>query len=134
MFELIVVIIAAYGITNIVTQGTIFDPIKEMLRGCRVIGEKLFYLLNCPMCFGFWVGLFLGLLFGPFEWWNIIMNGAFYSATTWLIHCLAAFLGMGQDPERNINLYFPNNVPLYDFKKDINNKEVLNEEHKESDK
>jgi hypothetical protein len=128
MFEIIVVIIAAYGVTNIVTQGTIFDPFKEWIKGFSIVGDRLFYLLNCPMCFGFWVGLFLGLFFGPFVWWNFILNGAFYSAACWLLHCLSRYLGSGQDPEINVNVNFPEGVPHYR----INNEEVNNEELKET--
>lgn len=129
MLTIIATIIAAYGITNIVTQGAIFDPFKEWLgvkgKDSRVI-SKLVYLLNCPMCFGFWVGVLLGSFFGPFSWWNFILNGAFYSATSWILHCLTRFLGSGDDPERTFNINFPYGVPLYETKTDINNEESEN--------
>lgn len=39
------------------------------------------------MCLGFHAGWIWGLTGnGPFDYWNIIMNGAFYSATSWIIH------------------------------------------------
>ncbi len=124
MIYTFVAIIAAYGITNIVTQGAIFDPFKEWLNGFKSkIVKKLLYLLNCPMCFGFWVGVLLGCFYGPFEWWNILLNGAFYSATCWFIHCLNVFLGSGQDPERTININFPYGVPIFEPISDINNEE-----------
>lgn len=124
MLLLIVAIIAAYGIVNIVTQGAIFDPLKEWLNSFDgIMVKKLVYLLNCPMCFGFWVGILLGCLYGPFEWWNVILNGAFYSATCWLLHCVSCFLGSGQDPERDININFPNGVPIISANSVINNKE-----------
>lgn len=137
MLEILLVIIAAYGITNIVTQGTIFDPIKERVRNF-IFGKKLFYLLNCHMCFGFWVGLSLGVFYGPFESWNVLLNGAFYSATCWIIHCVTAFLGSGQDPERDININFPYGITINkedaseEDEEDINKKEVLYEELKET--
>ena len=42
----------SYGLTQILVYGKIFDPI-------RPTKGKLGQLLKCPMCTGFWVGLFL---------------------------------------------------------------------------
>lgn len=52
MLELTYFILSAFGITQILIYGSIFDsirPTKGML-------GKLF---KCPMCLGFWVGIFL---------------------------------------------------------------------------
>ena len=53
--ELLYFILAAYGMTQLIVYGSIFSkvrPTKEWLNG---FGE----LFNCPMCMGFWVGMFL---------------------------------------------------------------------------
>jgi hypothetical protein len=53
--DLMYFILAAYGMTQLIVYGTIFNkirPTKEWLWG---FGE----LFNCPMCMGFWVGVFL---------------------------------------------------------------------------
>ena len=42
----------SYGLTQILVYGKIFDPIRPTT-------GKLGQLLECPMCTGFWVGLFL---------------------------------------------------------------------------
>ena len=42
----------SYGLTQILVYGKIFDPIRPKT-------GKLGQLLECPMCTGFWVGLFL---------------------------------------------------------------------------
>lgn len=42
----------SYGLTQILVYGKIFDPIRPK-------SGKLGQLLECPMCTGFWVGLFL---------------------------------------------------------------------------
>jgi hypothetical protein len=50
--ELIYFILSAFGITQVLVYGTIFDrlrPPKETLGG----------FFHCPMCVGFWVGVFL---------------------------------------------------------------------------
>ena len=42
----------SYGLTQILVYGKIFDPIRPK-------SGKLGQLLKCPMCTGFWVGVFL---------------------------------------------------------------------------
>jgi len=42
----------SYGLTQILVYGKIFDPIRPK-------SGKLGQLLKCPMCTGFWSGLFL---------------------------------------------------------------------------
>ena len=42
----------SYGLTQILVYGKIFDPIRPK-------SGKLGQLLECSMCTGFWVGLFL---------------------------------------------------------------------------
>ena len=42
----------SYGLTQILVYGKILDPIRPK-------SGKLGQLLKCPMCTGFWVGLFL---------------------------------------------------------------------------
>lgn len=42
----------SYGLTQILVYGKIFDPIRPKTGW---LGQ----LLSCPMCTGFWVGLFL---------------------------------------------------------------------------
>ena len=42
----------SYGLTQILVYGKIFDPVRPK-------SGKLGQLLKCPMCTGFWVGIFL---------------------------------------------------------------------------
>ena len=42
----------SYGLTQLLVYGKIFDPLRPQ-------SGKLGQLLRCPMCTGFWVGLFL---------------------------------------------------------------------------
>lgn len=44
----------AYGLTQILVYGSIFDPYRPK-------EGKLGKLFSCPMCMGFWVGIFLWL-------------------------------------------------------------------------
>jgi hypothetical protein len=52
--DFIVYILCAYGLTQIIT----FSSLLERLRPAH-------HFFHCPMCIGFWVGLFL-LLLNPF--------------------------------------------------------------------
>lgn len=117
--ELIIAILVAYGITNIVTQGTIFYAFREWFGAKMVTSKRLkwlygsiYKLLNCPMCFGFWVGVLVGAVCGPFPALNVIFNGALYSGTTWIIYCLTQFLGQGYDPARTVNVQFQNKLEI----------------------
>ncbi len=49
---LIYFILCAYGLTYILVYGSIFNPIRPS-KG------KLGVLFHCPLCLGFWVGVFL---------------------------------------------------------------------------
>ena len=46
--DLIYFILCAYGLTQVLTYGTIFSKIRPT--------QKFFH---CPMCIGFWAGVFL---------------------------------------------------------------------------
>lgn len=68
--ELIWFILAAFGLTQILVYGKIFDnyrPDKEDFMGW---GE----IFHCPMCMGFWVGLFLFLINGFTELFTFDYN------------------------------------------------------------
>ena len=82
----------SYGLTQILIYGKIFDPIRPK-------SGKLGQLLSCPMCTGFWVGIFL---------WSVkdytqLINFDNSYVTCFLLGCAssaASFLGsmfMGDD-------------------------------------
>ena len=50
--ELLHFILIAYGMTYILIYGSIFSPIRPK-------HGKLGELFRCPLCLGFWVGVFL---------------------------------------------------------------------------
>jgi hypothetical protein len=65
--DLIWFILAAYGMTYILVYGSIFDPI-------RPTAGKLGKLFCCPLCMGFWAGVFLWSLNGATELFNFEYN------------------------------------------------------------
>ena len=55
VMNLIWFILCAYGLTQILVYGSIFDKIRPAKTWLNGFGE----LFHCPMCMGFWVGAFL---------------------------------------------------------------------------
>ena len=81
-------ILAAFGLTQILVYGSIFNKIRPTE---GFFGE----LLHCPMCLGFWVGVFLyGISFYTelftFElnWANPIILGSLSSGTSYALSML----------------------------------------------
>ena len=65
--ELIWFILASYGMTFILIFGSIFNPIRPTT-------GKLGELFRCPLCTGFWVGVFLWSVNGLTELFNFEYN------------------------------------------------------------
>ena len=89
--ELIYFILCAYGLTIILVWGSIFDkvrPSKEQIGG---LGK----LFHCPMCMGFWVGVFLfgindltELFSFDYNLINALLLGCLSAGTTYFISML----------------------------------------------
>ena len=65
--DLIWFILAAYGLTYILVYGSIFDPIRPAT-------GKLGKLFCCPLCIGFWAGVFLWSLNSTTELFSFEYN------------------------------------------------------------
>ena len=86
--ELLWFVLAAYGLTQVLVYGSIFNKIRPT--------EGLFgELFRCSMCLGFWVGMFLyGISFYTelftFElnWANPIILGSLSSGTSYALSML----------------------------------------------
>ena len=92
--ELIYFVLAAYGLTQILVYGTIFDSI-------RPTKGKLGQLFNCTMCLGFWVGIFLFGINGytelfTFEYTfaNLFILGWLSSGTSYVLSMMFCDNGM----------------------------------------
>jgi hypothetical protein len=80
MIDLIFFALCCHGITQILIFGSIFDDIRP---STGTLGK----LFRCPMCLGFWVGLFL---------WGINgMTGLFSFDLQPVTGCLLGFLSSG---------------------------------------
>jgi len=63
--EFIYFLLGGFGVTTIITKSKIFEPLREKLdNGYDNLKHNFWGLLiNCPLCVGFWVGVFLSLFF-----------------------------------------------------------------------
>ena len=86
MLELIYFILTAYGLTQILCYASILNSI-------RPIKGKFGELFKCPMCMGFWVGMFLcgvspytELFSFEQSFINFILLGCLSSGTSYILN------------------------------------------------
>ncbi len=88
-----------YGNTNIITQSEIFEPLRDSI---DKISHFLGSLFSCPMCMGFWVGVFWSamnlsptLLFleevNYINYVKYIIDGCIGSSIAWVMHNVVTF-------------------------------------------
>ena len=81
MINLVMFVLASYGITQILVYSKIFETIRPS-----------YHFFHCPMCVGFWVGVFLMFL-GPYtelftfdvSWVNALLLGSVSSAASYAL-------------------------------------------------
>ncbi len=94
----------AYGITNILVYGTIFNGPREVIFKLAQNEKNPFQgfflfvknMISCMMCCSTWVGFFLGLLlYSPTweyldvtEWVSWFYDGLFASGVVWTINSI----------------------------------------------
>lgn len=79
--QLLIFILACYGMTMILVYSKIFEDIREKVRSLN--NELLSYMLKCCMCMGFWVGIFNSLLINvSFNWF---VAGCISAGTSYFI-------------------------------------------------
>lgn len=88
--DLLYFILCSYGLTSILTYGSIFNRIRPK--------HKFFH---CPMCVGFWVGIFLFLmnryteLFSfDYNFINALLLGGLSSGTSYILCMLIGDKGI----------------------------------------
>lgn len=97
-------LIAAYGFTNIMVYGSIFEGFRNTIKNwgdSPFSPFQSFYkfvsgILSCMMCCSTWVGFFLGaFVFSPFhvlfkinEWGSWFFDGLLASGGVWAINSI----------------------------------------------
>lgn len=86
--------ILVYSHTNIITQSEIFRPLRDW---CDKVSHFLGSLFSCPMCMGFWVGVFWSCInVSPtlfflkdmlyIDYLKFLADGIIASGMSWIIH------------------------------------------------
>lgn len=92
-------ILACYGITVIVTEGSIFDKFRDYME--KINPNFLGMLFTCPLCFGTWVGFILTAILSAFNepnmfvhnlYLNIILGGFISAGSVWLLYNIEVYL------------------------------------------
>ena len=70
MLKFLVIILAIYRISLLITWDTIFDTPRNWIgtHSNDFIREYLGYLVNCSYCVGIWIALFLAIIYYPENW------------------------------------------------------------------
>ena len=95
--ELLWFALTAFGLTQILLYGSIFDKIRPE----KNPEKKWTMLFHCPMCMGFWVGVLLFLINGGTELFNVkytlanlFICGWLSSGTSYLIMMIVDDFGI----------------------------------------
>jgi hypothetical protein len=92
--ELVYFILCAYGMTFMLVYGSIFNSVRPK-------SGKLGELFHCPLCTGFWVGIFLWCINGYTELFNFeykianaLILGCISSGTSYFFSMLLNDFGL----------------------------------------
>jgi hypothetical protein len=88
MLELLYFILCSYGLTQILVYGSIFNKIRPAKEWFGGFGE----LFHCPMCMGWWSGVFLWginrfteLFTFEYNFINLFILGCIASGTSYIL-------------------------------------------------
>ena len=106
--EFIIWIIAAYGMSQILVFGSIFDkPRKWLTKKSKFLGE----LLECMMCTSTWVGFFFSLTFfsptlplATIPYTHIFFDGMLASGGVWAMNSIIEWYEENKPKKEDENL------------------------------
>ena len=96
LIDFIIFLFGTVGITIIFTKGDILEFFRDSISN---MSDKLGYLVNCPMCSGFWIGAVSGFALGL----NPILSAGMVSFFSWLSYSVVEALYA-------IGLYFDSKI------------------------
>jgi len=117
MTQLVLWMIMAYGITNIVVYGSIFNGPREFIRKWsestlpfNSFGTFIRNMTSCPMCFGTWFGFFAGIflyspvheMLGVTTYVSWFFDGMLSSGAVWAINAIIEWFEVNR-PNNNTN-------------------------------
>lgn len=118
MTQLLVWILMAYGMTNIVVYGSIFNAPRDFIKKWsedefapfQGVGQFISKMISCPMCFGTWFGFFAGaFLYSPtYETLGIIktfswfFDGMLASGGVWVVNSIIEWFEQNRPQPPNV--------------------------------
>jgi hypothetical protein len=101
--EFLIWVFAAYGMSNILVYGSIFEGLRNSIH--KMADTKVFLitplfkflsgLIVCMMCTSTWVGFFMSLFYSPFTWFlgvhpaiGLFFDGMLASGCVWAINAI----------------------------------------------
>lgn len=104
MIQLLIFMIAAYGMTTILVYGSIFNGMRDNIRKWgndtyapfNGLGKFISELISCMLCTGTWVGFILSLLmFSPVshfiglnQYYSVFFDGMLSAGSVWAINSI----------------------------------------------
>ena len=85
--------LVCFGISFTITYSKVFTGLRKK---ATQLHPMLGYFSGCPMCMGFWVGLFLSY-FWISATGSFILDGFFGLAVSWILYCISWKLAL-HDP------------------------------------
>jgi len=101
--ELVIWLIAAYGMSQILVYGSIFKGVRDSLHGWaenrlsvfNFMGVFLSGLISCMMCTSTWVGFLMSFIWSPFVEilgtnivFGVFFDGMLASGGVWMINTI----------------------------------------------
>lgn len=101
--EILIWILAAYGMTNIIVYGSIFEGFRNLIHSLaetNIFGIKHIFtffsdLIKCVMCSSTWVGFFMSFLYSPTTLYlslnpylGVFFDGMLASGSVWAINAI----------------------------------------------
>ena len=104
MVQILIWMIMAYGMSNILVYGSIFNRPRNAINRWAANVDSIFQdfwiflsdMLRCMMCTSTWVGFFIGIfiyspwniLIGESLWYSWFFDGMFASGAVWAINAI----------------------------------------------
>lgn len=117
MVQLLLWMIIAYGLSNIVVYGSIFNGPRNFINKWGENESAIFHetgafiskMTSCMMCFGFHCGWFLSIsiyspvheLLGVNTYYSWFFDSMFASGSVWMIHSIIEWFEMNRPTNNN---------------------------------
>jgi len=116
MTQLVLWMVMAYGITNIIVYGSIFNGPRNFIRKwsesklpLNSFATFIRNMTSCFMCCGVWIGFFYGILLyspvhemlGVNSWYSWFFDGMLASGTVWIINSIVEWFEENRPSNNN---------------------------------